>query len=136
MCWSAPYGPVLHAHGCYASDYSPACQEKMQHLDCYTKLKALQHGREKETIHRWELCSMLWENPSAVCLMLCESGLPSIWSDARFTYYLYFSFYSILLKRLCYYAVFVGPFLLRSSSKSFTISLLCLPIAGVEHSHL
>ena len=78
ICWSAPYQPVLHASGCYDRDNSPACQEKMHGFACYTNLKALQHGRGEEPIHGQDLRNVLGENPSAVCLMLCESGLPSI----------------------------------------------------------
>lgn len=73
-CWGAPYQPG----GRYDGDNSPARQEKMHGFAYYTKLKALQRGREKEPIHGQDLHSVLGENPSAVCLMLCESGLPSI----------------------------------------------------------
>lgn len=110
ICGGAPYQPARHAGGRHEGDNSPAHQEKMHGFACYTKLKALQHGREKEPTHGQDLRGVLGENPPAVCLMLRESGLPSIWRDARLTHYPYSSFYSMLLNQLCYYATFCWAF--------------------------
>lgn len=59
ICWGAPYQPALHAGGCHDGGNSPARQQKMHGFACYAKLKALQHGREKEPIHGQDLRSVL-----------------------------------------------------------------------------
>lgn len=73
----------------------------------------LLYGSQREPLHGWDVCSMLWENPSGLCPMPHEHREFSIWRVVRFTPYLYPSFYSILLKWLFYSASCCRAFLWR-----------------------
>jgi len=69
--------------------------------------------KTKTSFHRWDLHSVLWENPPRVCSMLHECRVFKTRGNIRFTHHLYSSFYSTLLKKLFYHTFLVGLFLLR-----------------------
>lgn len=65
-----------------------------------------------------------------------KSVMPSMWRVARFTHYLYFSFYYILLKQLFYYIIWFWAFLYCHQKEVCIVPPSPLSLSNARHGRI